>query len=93
MRSSCPASSGCGDAQRMKESPYVGGRTLIWLKVNQRDYRVEERGWDPRTNRSPRAATGRSAPLLRDDRQRLPDRRTPPECIQGGFIRTGGPCG
>jgi ATP-dependent DNA ligase len=26
-------------------SPYVGGRTLKWLKVKQRDYRVEERGW------------------------------------------------
>jgi len=30
------------------ESPYVGGRTLKWLKVKQRDYRVEERGWDSR---------------------------------------------
>jgi ATP-dependent DNA ligase len=29
-------------------SPYVGGRTLKWLKVKQREYRVEERGWDPR---------------------------------------------
>jgi len=29
------------------ESPYVGGRTLKWLKVKQRDYRVEDRGWDP----------------------------------------------
>lgn len=27
------------------ESKYVGGRTLKWLKVKQRDYRVEERGW------------------------------------------------
>jgi len=27
---------------------YVGGRTLKWLKVKQRDYRVEERGWDSR---------------------------------------------
>jgi bifunctional non-homologous end joining protein LigD len=26
-------------------SPYLGGRTLAWLKVKQRDYRVEERGW------------------------------------------------
>src|ERR1700736_3633232 len=27
-------------------SPYVGGRTLRWLKVKQRDYRPpEERGW------------------------------------------------
>jgi ATP-dependent DNA ligase len=25
-------------------APYVGGRTLKWLKVKQRDYRVEERG-------------------------------------------------
>ena len=30
-------------------SPYVGGRTLRWLKVKQRDYRPEERGWRPRT--------------------------------------------
>lgn len=30
------------------ESKYVGGRTLKWLKVKQRDYRVEERGWDSR---------------------------------------------
>ena len=29
-------------------SPYREGRTLSWLKVKQRDYRVEERGWDPR---------------------------------------------
>ena len=28
------------------ESP-LGGRTLKWLKVRQRDYRVEERGWTP----------------------------------------------
>jgi len=30
------------------EAPYVGGRSLKWLKVKQRDYRVEERGWDSR---------------------------------------------
>ena len=30
------------------QSPYVAGRTLKWLKVKQRDYRVEERGWDSR---------------------------------------------
>jgi bifunctional non-homologous end joining protein LigD len=30
------------------ESKYVGGRTLKWLKVKQRGYRVEERGWDSR---------------------------------------------
>jgi bifunctional non-homologous end joining protein LigD len=30
------------------ESPYVGGRTLKWLKVKQQDYRVTERGWDPK---------------------------------------------
>jgi hypothetical protein len=29
-------------------SAYVCGRTLNWLKVKQRDYRVEERGWDSR---------------------------------------------
>jgi len=27
------------------ESPYVGGRTLSWLKVKQAEYRVIERGW------------------------------------------------
>jgi bifunctional non-homologous end joining protein LigD len=27
-------------------SPYAGGRTLKWLKVKQRDYRVRDRGWD-----------------------------------------------
>jgi len=26
-------------------SPYVGGRTLKWLKVKQADYRIAERGW------------------------------------------------
>jgi ATP-dependent DNA ligase len=30
------------------QSPYVAGRTLKWLKVKQPNYRVEERGWDPR---------------------------------------------
>jgi ATP-dependent DNA ligase len=30
------------------ESPYVAGRTLKWLKVKQKEYRVEERGfYDP----------------------------------------------
>ncbi len=28
-------------------SPYVAGRSLRWLKVKQREYRVKERGWDP----------------------------------------------
>jgi len=27
------------------QSPYVVGRTLMWLKVKQRDYRVEARRW------------------------------------------------
>ncbi len=30
------------------ESPYVGGRTLKWLKVKQAKYREGERGWDPK---------------------------------------------
>ena len=30
------------------QSPYVGGRTLKWLTVKQRDHRPEERGWDSR---------------------------------------------
>jgi bifunctional non-homologous end joining protein LigD len=29
-------------------SPYLGGRTLKWWKVKQRDYRVAERGWGPK---------------------------------------------
>ena len=29
------------------ESPYVGGRTLKWLKVKQPKYREGERGWEP----------------------------------------------
>ncbi len=29
-------------------SPYVGGRTLKWLKVKQPNYREGERGWEPR---------------------------------------------
>ena len=28
------------------ESPYVGGRTLKWLKVKQPKYREEQRGWE-----------------------------------------------
>jgi hypothetical protein len=27
-------------------APYVGGRTLKWLKVKVRNYRVKERGWE-----------------------------------------------
>jgi ATP-dependent DNA ligase len=27
-------------------SPYVGGRTLKWLKVKQQKYREGERGWE-----------------------------------------------
>jgi hypothetical protein len=29
------------------ESPYVGGRTVKWLKVKQPHYREGERGWEP----------------------------------------------
>jgi len=28
-------------------SPYVGGRTLKWLKVKQAHYHEGERGWEP----------------------------------------------
>ena len=28
-------------------SPYVGGRTLKWLKVQQPKYREGGRGWEP----------------------------------------------
>jgi hypothetical protein len=32
----------------LPESPYLPGRTLKWLQVKQKDYRVEERGfYDP----------------------------------------------
>ena len=27
--------------------PFVGGRTLKWLKVKQAEYRESERGWEP----------------------------------------------
>ena len=30
------------------ESPYVGGRTLKWLKVKVPNYREGERGWEPK---------------------------------------------
>jgi bifunctional non-homologous end joining protein LigD len=30
------------------ESPYVGGRTLSWLKVKVARYREGERGWEPK---------------------------------------------
>ena len=33
-------------------SPYREGRTLARLKVKQRDYRVQERGWDPTQTRT-----------------------------------------
>ena len=39
---------GGGYVAKDPASPYVGGRTLKWLKVKQRDYRDEERGWDSR---------------------------------------------
>jgi ATP-dependent DNA ligase len=29
-------------------SPYVGGRSLKWLKVKQPKYREGERGWEPK---------------------------------------------
>jgi bifunctional non-homologous end joining protein LigD len=32
------------------QSPYVGGRTLKWLKVKQPDYREGERGWERQQN-------------------------------------------
>lgn len=34
-----------GMVAKAPESPYVGGRTLKWLKVKQREYRVKERGF------------------------------------------------
>ncbi len=48
------------------ESPYVGGRTLKWLKVKQRDYRVEERGWDPKGGESSARSRFGTAPNTDD---------------------------
>jgi len=31
------------------ESPYIGGRTLKWLKVKVLHYREGQRGWEPTT--------------------------------------------
>jgi hypothetical protein len=36
-----------GCVAKDEASPYSGGRTLSWLKVKQKEYRVEERGWSP----------------------------------------------
>ena len=33
------------DQPKDEASPYRGGRTLSWLKVKQKDYRKEERGF------------------------------------------------
>jgi bifunctional non-homologous end joining protein LigD len=34
-----------GIVAKDSDSPYVAGRSLKWLKVKQKDYRVAERGW------------------------------------------------
>jgi ATP-dependent DNA ligase len=34
-----------GIVAKDSESPYVSGRTLRWLKVKQKDYRKEARGF------------------------------------------------
>ena len=34
-----------GYVAKDEASPYSGGRTLSWLKVKPKEYRVEERGW------------------------------------------------
>jgi ATP-dependent DNA ligase len=34
-----------GLVAKYREAPYVGGRTLKWLKVKQPEYRVEARGF------------------------------------------------
>jgi ATP-dependent DNA ligase len=43
-----------GLAAKDESSPYRGGRTLSWLKVRQREYRVEERGWNQDVDTSPK---------------------------------------
>src|SRR4029453_1364349 len=35
-----------GMVAKGEASLYKGGRTLSWLKVKQRNYRIEERGWE-----------------------------------------------
>ena len=37
-----------GLVAKAPEAPYVGGRTLKWLKVKVPQYREGERGWEPR---------------------------------------------
>lgn len=37
-----------GTVAKDPESPYVGGRTLRWLKMTQSHYREGERGWEPK---------------------------------------------
>jgi len=37
-----------GPVAKHPESPYVGGRTLKWLKVKQPKYREGERAWEPK---------------------------------------------
>ena len=39
---------GKGWSTKDPQSPYVGGRTLKWLKVKQPRYREGERGWEPK---------------------------------------------
>ena len=41
-----------------ESSAYLGGRPLSWIKVRQRDYRVEERGWSQDVERSPKRRLG-----------------------------------
>jgi len=36
-----------GPVAKDPQSPYVGGRTLKWLKVKVPHYREGERGWEP----------------------------------------------
>jgi ATP-dependent DNA ligase len=36
-----------GYVAKDQESPYIGGRTLKWLKVKVPHYREGERGWEP----------------------------------------------
>ena len=33
--------------KRGREAPSSGGRTLSWIKIRQRDHRIEERDWSP----------------------------------------------
>jgi hypothetical protein len=72
------------------ESRYVPGRTLKWLKIKQKDYRVEERGfYDPgRRETIARINANRLRPIGGDDGPRRLRHWTPnPTCLHARRTR------